>query len=59
VTELAVEQSDEAIEDQIAKAGETMHGRSRWPGMSYEQGVYNALLWATGQSDEPPMEDDE
>lgn len=38
--------------------GETIdEGRgSRWPGMSYEQGVEAALLWVTGQTDENPME---
>lgn len=30
---------------------------SRWPGMTYEQGVDNALRWAAGESDDDPMED--
>lgn len=30
---------------------------SQWPGMTYEQGVDNALRWAAGLSDENPMDD--
>lgn len=33
-------------------------GRSKWPGMNYEQGVEAALLWALGDSDDKPMEDE-
>jgi hypothetical protein len=33
-------------------------GQSQWPGMSYEQGVDAALRWATGETDDPPMEDE-
>lgn len=30
-------------------------GRSRWPGMTYEQGVSAALLWAAGVIEDPPL----
>lgn len=33
-------------------------GTTRWAGMTYEQGVDNALRWVMGDSDEPPMEDE-
>jgi hypothetical protein len=32
-------------------------GPSRWPGMTYEQGVEATVLWVTGDSDENPMAD--
>jgi len=31
---------------------------NRWPGMSYEDGVENALLWVTGRSDDHPYEEE-
>ncbi len=33
------------------------HGRSKFPGMSYEQGVISALHWMIGLIDEAPDED--
>lgn len=32
-------------------------GRSKFPGMTYEQGVRNAIDWLTGNSDDNPMAD--
>lgn len=32
-------------------------GETKYPGMSYEQGVKYALDWVLGNSDEHPMED--
>lgn len=31
---------------------------NRWSGMTYEQGVEDALLWALGDTDELPIESD-
>jgi hypothetical protein len=46
------------IDEQLNLAAEAEEsGGSRWPGMSYEQGVSAALRWATGESNDPPMED--
>ena len=46
------------IQDEIAKAEEAIaEGRSRWPGMSYEEGVSAALRWAIGETADRPMED--
>lgn len=48
----------EQIDDQLNLAARSeAEGRSQWPGMTYEQGVSAALRWATGQSDEVPMEE--
>lgn len=32
-------------------------GSTKWPGMSYEQGVENALRWVLGEIDDNPMDD--
>lgn len=46
------------IDEQLDLAADAAdEGASKWPGMTYEQGVDAALRWATGQSDEKPMED--
>jgi hypothetical protein len=51
--------SDEEVDEQLNLAAESIDkGTTRWPGMSYEQGVDAALRWATDQTDEPPMEED-
>lgn len=43
------------IEDQLDKAS---HGEaSKWPGMSYEEGVSAALGWALGHYEGKPMEE--
>jgi hypothetical protein len=36
--------------DSEASAG----GKSRWPAMNYEQGVYDTLRWVLGWTDESP-----
>lgn len=46
------EQENEA-QEQIDEGG------SRWPGMSYEQGVVAALRWVNGDDEVPPMAEDE
>ena len=32
-------------------------GESRWPRMTYEQGVAEALRWAIGETDDHPMDE--
>lgn len=47
------------IEEQMHKAEDTvMEGGSKVPGMTYEEGVDNALRWALGDSDDKPIEDE-
>lgn len=44
------------IDEQLNDALDVIDtGRSRFPGMSYEQGVEAALRWVTGDSDDEPM----
>lgn len=50
--------SQREIDEQLNLAvDQTMEGSSKWPGMTYEDGVENALRWVTGETDEAPMED--
>ena len=48
------EEIDEQLNQTIDSVDE---GSTKWPGMTYEQGVDNALRWVAGDSDQPPMED--
>jgi len=48
---------DSEIHEQIDKAADTEND-SRWPGMTYEQGVRSALEWVSEETHERPMEDD-
>ena len=43
----------------IIKQGADEHDRhrSKWPHLSYEQGVENALNWAAGNTDDKPLDD--
>lgn len=48
------------MQDQLAKADDQiMEGNSKWPGMTFEEGVSHALRWAVGDDDVPPMDGDE
>ena len=49
--------SDE-IKNQIDLARDTFEEGSRYSGMTYEQGVEDALMWVTEQSDDKPLADD-
>jgi len=52
------EPTKKQIEDQLAQAIDASANGSKWPGMSYEEGVAAALRWVLGESDEKPMEDE-
>lgn len=50
---------EKQIDEAINKCMEQEEkGGSKWPGMTYEQGVSEALRWMTGATDDNPMEDD-
>lgn len=51
------EPTDNEIQEELDKAVEhTSRGQAQWPGMSYEQGVQNALEWVLGDIDDKPMD---
>lgn len=45
----------EAVADEAA--ARTAEGGSRYPGMTYEQGVRDALAWVMDDDADSPMED--
>ncbi len=54
-----MERTDKEIEAQVLIAHETSadgSAESRWPGMSYEDGVLATLYWIEGDREEPPMD---
>lgn len=52
--------SQEEIEAQFEEAvAITAEGRSQYPGMTYEQGVRDAMAWVLEESDDAPMEVEE
>lgn len=50
--------TDDELNAQVDLATDTLDA-SRWPGMTYEQGVRAALLWALGEDDLAPMDGDD
>jgi len=54
-----VKRSDEEIDEQLNIAMEQFDkGGSKFPGMTYEQGVAEALQWVLGDSDDQPIPDE-
>lgn len=50
--------TDEQVDDVINMAYEIKDEQgTKWPGMSYEDGVLAALRWVTGEEDENPFEE--
>lgn len=45
------------INDQIDKANEGVNEGSKFPGMSYEEGVVSALEWVMSNDNPAPMDD--
>lgn len=53
-----LERNDEEIDAVLDKVAEiTDQGGSRWPGMSYEEGVRAGINWLIGSDDESPMQE--
>jgi len=53
-----VKRTDEEIDAVLNDVAEQMDvGGSKFPGMTYEEGVQNAINWLTGQVDDNPMDD--
>jgi len=51
--------TQEQIDEALNAASESMEaGVSKWPGMTYEQGVDATIRWMSGESDESPMSED-
>lgn len=51
----AIKRSESEIDDAVNQAQEGVDQGTKWPGMSYEEGVVAALMWVAGHTDEHPM----
>jgi hypothetical protein len=54
-TEEEVEEQRGRVLDQMDAAGGRSH--SKWPGMTFEQGVLATIEWLLGDRDDPPIEE--
>jgi hypothetical protein len=58
---VGVMRDEDEIRDQMNEAADHASSgkRSKWPGMSYEDGVLAALSWALGDEETPPMTEEQ
>jgi len=53
-----IKRTDQEINDVLNDCMEQeTKGGSRWPAMTYEQGVAEGLRWVTGQSEDHPTQE--
>jgi hypothetical protein len=51
-----IKRTEDEIDTVLNDAADSIEaGRSKFPGMTYEEGVQAALRWAIGQDDSNPM----
>ena len=56
---MTIERTRSEIDEQLNACVDSIdEGRSKYPGMTYEQGVDAALRWVAGDTDDAPMEDE-
>jgi hypothetical protein len=59
VTVYEIKRTTKQIDDLISKCWDQENeGGSKYPGMTFEQGIKEAIDWITGNQDETPLEDD-
>ncbi|MBO7322163.1 MAG: hypothetical protein J6U51_01075 [Bacteroidales bacterium] len=51
-----IARSDEQIDELYDKALDALYS-SKFPGMTYEQGIRYTLAWILGESDDNPLDD--
>lgn len=49
--------TDAEINEQLNIAADGINEGSKYPGMSYEDGIQQFWLWVTGETDEKPFEE--
>jgi hypothetical protein len=58
-TKMKLVRTDEAIDDQIGELFAMIdQGKSRYPGMTYEEGAIAMYDWLCGNLEDKPMEDE-
>ena len=50
--------TQQQIDDVLNRAAEAEEEGTKWPGMSYEQGVKAGIEWVLGYIDSNPMDDE-
>ncbi len=50
--------TEDEVNEQLSLAGEGIDNGTRWPALSFEDGVDQALRWALGWADDRPMSDE-
>jgi hypothetical protein len=56
---LRITRTDEEINKLMDDAVRSIdEGTRRYPSQSYEEGIYEALKWVTGQTDDHPYEEE-
>jgi hypothetical protein len=54
-----IKRTDKEIDDLLNRVGETINeGTSRYRGMTYEEGVAEAVRWLLGETDDHPYEEE-
>lgn len=53
---MEIVRTDKEIDEVLNKASESMEHGSKYPGMSYEDGIKNMYEWLCGLIDDDPME---
>lgn len=51
-----IARTEEEIDNQLNLAAGAAESGTNLPGMSYEEGVQNAILWLSGDFDDPPID---
>jgi hypothetical protein len=52
-----LKRTNKEINEQYDRAADALNEGSKYPGMSYEDGVKTTLDWILGNIDDKPMED--
>jgi hypothetical protein len=56
--ERSIVRTEKEIDEVLEKAMDGKYSGSRYPGMSYEEGIMAFADWLFGDDDEPPFDED-
>ena len=52
-----IQRTDQQINDLLNKAINAFDNGTNYPGMSYEQGILDAINWLIGQTNDNPLDE--
>ena len=55
---MRLSRSEEEINEQLNKASDGMDNGSKYPGMSFEEGVSEAIRWIIGDLEDAPFSEE-